>query len=194
MSEHLFPYIFAAAIMVAVLLLSYLVRNSSKRDVMDHKSRSLSKPVSSPVSVSTRNIVSVGGYYDRTDADLAFEERVRDQCNFVIKKTFYAKLAGVTFPNVDGTKRLPVVRICRVGEVLLLTPDDSIVGHPGAVAIHRSTGGQLGYLDARLAGEVRRDGLTKWVCVFRRNLYKPETKILAGAVLYMARLRENEAA
>jgi hypothetical protein len=148
------------------------------------------KPQTKPVAPRPMvTVVSRG--YEQTEADFAFEDKVRDKCDYVIKGMFYAHVAGVTYPNADGSQRLQVIRKSRVGEVLLLVPDDSIPGHPGAVAIHRSEGGQLGYLDARLAGETLRDGIEKYVCVFRRNLYKPDTQILAGAIICMARMQEN---
>jgi hypothetical protein len=190
MGSEIIIFLIAAGIVALLWLLSPLWKEPARPPVAP-------LVIPSPRAVDVRptipaiRVISHHGF-EQTEVDERFEVRVYGDCEYAIAKMFYAKVAGVTFPNADGTKRLPVVRACRVAEILVLVPDDSIPDHPGAVGVHRAGGGQLGYLDARLAGEVRRAGLHKYHCVFRRKLYKPDTQIVAGAVLCMCRLQEKD--
>jgi hypothetical protein len=67
---------------------------------------------------------------------------------------FHAKVVGVSNINADGTSRQAVITKCHPREILRLKHDKENAFDPNAVAVLRSTGEQLGYLDADLAAEV----------------------------------------
>jgi hypothetical protein len=69
----------------------------------------------------------------------------------------FTKVAGVTHDNADGTSRQTVIAACQLGEKLDLIHDDKNAYDPNAIEVRRASGEQLGYLSARLAGEVARD-------------------------------------
>jgi single-stranded-DNA-specific exonuclease len=68
--------------------------------------------------------------------------------------TFKTRIAGVTHSNRDGTKRQALIARCKAGESLTLRREPENPYDEGAIAVHRSTGEQLGYMpggDTRLA-------------------------------------------
>ncbi len=71
-------------------------------------------------------------------------------------RTFATKVVGVTRRNVDGRSRQDVIRDCAIGDDVLLVPEPDNPADPHAIAVYRSNGHQIGYLDRRLAGEVSR--------------------------------------
>lgn len=71
-------------------------------------------------------------------------------------RTFATKVVGVTRRNADGRSRQDVIRDCAIGDDLLLVPEPDNPADPHAIAVYRSNGHQIGYLDRRLAGEVSR--------------------------------------
>lgn len=167
-------------------LFSYLA--SRRRVPIVDAKRELPKPAPITLNISFQPLQR----YRQTEEDVEFERLLRKCCNGPLEKLFYAKVVGVTFPNADGSRRLQVIQECAIGEALQLMHHTEIAGYPDAVGVHRVGGGQLGYLESRLAGEVLRDeGGKRWVAVFRRPLQHPETGRLAGAVLCMIRLGPN---
>lgn len=61
-------------------------------------------------------------------------------------KTWHSKVAGVTYPNDDGTSRQAILKKCRVGEALTLS-HEPMPESPYAVAVRRASNGeQLGWL------------------------------------------------
>jgi hypothetical protein len=61
-------------------------------------------------------------------------------------KSFFTKVAGVTFDNDDGSCRQRVIARCSVGENLTLVPDPGNRFDSSAVKVVRSNGEQLGFL------------------------------------------------
>jgi HIRAN domain len=111
------------------------------------------------------------------------------------EKAFYTKVAGASHPNVDGSSRAQIIKKCEVFECLNLVWEQDNKFDPNAVAVRRvNTGQQLGYLDARLAGEVvhalKRRGPC-WTALFRHPTHHPETGKVVGAVLYMIRFSDT---
>lgn len=66
-------------------------------------------------------------------------------------RSFYTKVAGVTFANDDGSRRQKIIPRCGVGESLRLVryPDDPF--DPGAIAVLRRSGEQLGFIPAHVS-------------------------------------------
>jgi hypothetical protein len=204
-------FIVVGAVFAVVIVFSFLVKAYREKAVVPPIATP--KPPLSPAPASKRTSVRAPGWvplseaiakwnvpvrivnrldfpgsgYVKTDADIAFEGSLGRRFES-IERVLYDSVAGINHPNSDGSKRLPVIRKCRELEFLLMVPDDLILDHPMAVTLHRAKGGQLGFLNARLAGELRRDGLDKWACVFRRKIYKPDTKIVRGAVICLVRI------
>jgi hypothetical protein len=111
-------------------------------------------------------------------------------------KSFYAKIAGTSHANPDGTSRAAIIDKCETFDILRLEAEPENPVDPNAVAVFRVEGGQLGYLDARLAGEATRDAKGHggcWVAIFRHKNHHPETGAVVGAVLYMIRLTKEAA-
>lgn len=127
--------------------------------------------------------------YQQTDEDIDFEQRVREAIGEqFIEKAFYVKVVGVTFRNGDGSRRLPIIRKCQMFESLQLRHDTSDTRFPEAVGVHRKDGGQLGFLDARLAAEVLRAARAGycWFPVFRGpNQHEGRT---VGGIVYLMKL------
>ena len=110
-------------------------------------------------------------------------------------KSFYTKVAGTSHRNSDGTLRSRIIDECSLFESLELRPEPENEFDPNAIAVRRwETGEQLGYLEARLAGEIARDQVKhgpRWIAAFRRKSRHPETGRVVGAVLYMIRLTDE---
>lgn len=65
-----------------------------------------------------------------------------------------ARVAGVTFPNADGTERQDVIASCEPGEQLVLMHDPGNEYSECAVRVLRQNGTQLGYAPEYLAEEI----------------------------------------
>lgn len=74
-------------------------------------------------------------------------------------RSFFTKIAGVTFRNPDGSSRQRIIRECRVGEALLLTREPDNPVDKFAVAVRRINGQQLGYLGQQITREGHSSGL-----------------------------------
>src|SRR5690349_2849755 len=64
-------------------------------------------------------------------------------------KAFFSKIAGVSFDNADGSSRQALLAHCGVGERLHLVREAENPHDDEAVAVHRTSGGQLGYITER---------------------------------------------
>ena len=65
-----------------------------------------------------------------------------------------AQIAGVQFPNDDGSDRWHVANALTVGEVLALRAEPSNQFDENAIAIHNQSGFQVGYIPAFLSSPV----------------------------------------
>jgi len=151
-------------------------------------SSSDAEPVKQDQPVTVSRIDALGADQEKTKEDIAFEANLASRFDRVIDKIIYDQLAAFEGENSDGTKRISVMRSCKAGELLLLKSAGSISSDVDVVSVHREYGPKLGYVEAGLAGELRRDGLRKWACVFRKKVFRPNTKSSSGAVLCLIRL------
>jgi len=71
----------------------------------------------------------------------------------LIERYIFAHIAGVTFPNPDGTSRQVVLCRCKPMQLLVLKWESENPVSQTAVAVHLETGEQLGYLESRLGTE-----------------------------------------
>lgn len=71
-------------------------------------------------------------------------------------KTFYARLAGGTYQNPDGSSRQAVIAQLKPCEELQLVPEPENDIDPNAIRVMAPSGQQIGYLESRLAGETVR--------------------------------------
>jgi hypothetical protein len=134
---------------------------------------------------------SSGGYV-QSDEDRMFEAAFETGFEGQTDKNFYAKVAGASHPNDDGSSRANVISQCVIMELLVLRTQPNNPYDPNAISIHRKNGDQLGYIDARLAGEITRDIKhygPRWVVLFRKATHHPESGSVVGAVIYVARLK-----
>jgi len=66
----------------------------------------------------------------------------------------FAKVAGVTFPNEDGTERQAIIKNCRAGESLILRHDPDNGYSQFATQVLRQTGQQIGHAPEYLAEQI----------------------------------------
>jgi hypothetical protein len=66
----------------------------------------------------------------------------------------FAKVAGVTFPNDDGSERQEIIRRCKVGEHLILRHDANSQYSAFATQVLRTNGEQLGHAPEYLADRI----------------------------------------
>ena len=67
---------------------------------------------------------------------------------------FFSKVVGVTYQNPDGSDRQTIIAECEPLERLELVNEGDNPVDANAIAVRRSSGGQLGYMSAALAAEV----------------------------------------
>lgn len=68
-------------------------------------------------------------------------------------EVFYTKIAGVSYPNADGTQRQQIIDKCTIGEKLLLVREPQNPANPKAIGVFRSNGEQLGYISIGVGGD-----------------------------------------
>lgn len=73
-----------------------------------------------------------------------------------VRKRFPTKVVGVTRKNNDGTSRQKIIKQLRTGQELELVPEPDNPFDSDAIKVCTKRGEQVGYLEARLAGEVAR--------------------------------------
>jgi hypothetical protein len=67
-------------------------------------------------------------------------------------KTFYTRVAGVTFTNANGSDRQAVVSRCRAGDRVRFVREPDNPRDPFAVKVVRRNGEQVGYLPSEVVG------------------------------------------
>lgn len=86
----------------------------------------------------------------------AFDDFLDRQVEVTNGKSFYARLAGVTHADRGGTPRQGAIADLRSCDELQLVPEPDNPYDPNAVMVLAPDGRQVGYLEARLAGETVR--------------------------------------
>lgn len=66
---------------------------------------------------------------------------------------FQTNIAGVTFNNENGTSRQVIIRLCKVGDLLILK-HEPVEQDENAIKVFRMNGDQLGFLPKGYAPEV----------------------------------------
>jgi HIRAN domain len=117
--------------------------------------------------------------------DAAFEKHIASHTN----KYFNTKIAGISFPNPDGSSRPSIIKKCEPMEVLRLELDPNNPVDPNAIAVKRVDGSQLGYLESRIASELHRDAgkPMSWSAIFKHANRHPSTDEVVGAVIVLTR-------
>ena len=108
------------------------------------------RAVSKPRLVVTATV----HYPERPDHSAEIEQWLTSHPEF--DKWFFSSIAGVTHRNNDGSSRQKAIKKCQPFEMLKLTPEPNNQFDPNAIAVFRTTGEQLGYLERRLASETCR--------------------------------------
>ena len=102
----------------------------------------------------------------RVEKEKANEERRRDREEYAQKMRLrhnFAKVAGVTFPNDDGSERQEIIRRCKAGEHLILRHQPDNAYSEFAVQVLRKNGQQIGHAPEYLA---------EWICKELRAGYR----------------------
>lgn len=95
---------------------------------------------------------------DRDDEDLTISITATIETH---SQTFKVRLAGVSHDNDDGTSRQALLARCKPGERVELRREPDNAYDPYAIAVHRTSGEQIGYIpagDRRLAEHIDRGG------------------------------------
>ncbi len=131
----------------------------------------------------------------REAADTEFESGIAEVVPIQYRdKAFFNRVAGTSHRNDDHTSRAKIIDECSALESLDLISEPDNRFDPNAIAVRRTTGEQLGYLESRLAGEVTRDQSKhgpRWIAVFRHKNFNPETDRVVGATIYLIRVSED---
>jgi restriction system protein len=93
-------------------------------------------------------------------------------------RSFFTKVAGVTFNNDDGSRRQTIIARCSVGEQLVLVRDPSNRFDAGAVKVMRSNGEQLGFLPEHITRGGHSSGMA-W-CMDRGDTFRCAISSLTG--------------
>ena len=62
--------------------------------------------------------------------------------------SFYTKVVGVAFQNLDGTDRQKILRKCRIGEQLALRREYDNPKDPDAIGVYRLNGEKIGHISS----------------------------------------------
>jgi hypothetical protein len=178
-----------ACVVIATIVV-HVLRQSKVVGVRNEPSISEVKSRVPPISIS------IGlGTYEQSDEDRAFENVILNAQTLPIEKFFYTKLVGTSHDNDDGSSRVKAISDCHVGANLGMRLEPENKFDPNAIAIMFDNR-QLGYLDARLAGEttrdIKRNGFRYGVYLRRPTLH-PTTNRIVGAVLLMIRFTKESA-
>jgi hypothetical protein len=94
-----------------------------------------------------------------------FVEKILAEMGSKIVRHFFAKVVGTSHPNSDGSSRQEALRHLWQGEPVLFRHDVNNAFSKHAMAVHRRSGEQLGYLDDRLGRETlnRMDAGEAWI-------------------------------
>ena len=78
---------------------------------------------------------------------------------------FFTSVAGVTYPNRDGSNRQTIIAKCRAGEPIVLDAEPANPQHETAVRVLRKDSSQIGYVVQRMATHLITDlaGVTAFV-------------------------------
>jgi len=94
----------------------------------------------------------------RVDREKEKEERKRLREEEIARtmrlRHSFAKVAGVTFPNDDGSERQAIIRRCKSGERLILRHDPDNEYSEFAIQVLRENGEQLGHAPEYLAERI----------------------------------------
>jgi len=124
-------------------------------------------------------------YPDSDAFDAAFEKHIASHTD----KYFSAKIAGASFANADGSSWPSIIKKCEPMELLRLELEPDNPADPNAIAVKRVDGSQLGYLERRVATELRRDAGKpySWSAIFKQANHHPTSDEVVGAVIVLTR-------
>lgn len=175
--------------MIAIIVISlrwFLDKNSRSID----NSASLAPPCTSPAPA-----IKVSQNAFLGDFEL-FEALVIQLQKRSVERTFYTTVAGTSHKNDDGTSRIAAIRKCERGEVLQMLMQPNNPYDPNAIAVFFEQQ-QLGYLNARLAGQISRDwkrnGSRHQLYFFQATRH-PETNKVVGATMLVLRFATPDTA
>ena len=86
----------------------------------------------------------------------AFEDWMDERAREVQGSWFDGKVAGVSRDNPNGSSRQAIARALQPQDELQLVPEPDNPYDPNAIAVYTADNEQVGYLEARLAGELTR--------------------------------------
>jgi HIRAN domain-containing protein len=131
-------------------------------------------------------------YEPYADSDESIAEWVRS--NPEIDKWFWSKVAGVIHVNRDGTSRQEILKRCESREPLRLVPEPDNPVDRDAIAVLRTNGEQLGYLDRRLAGEThtRMQKGERWEAMLTAVTGRDHPHAWLGANIVLYRLKNRD--
>jgi hypothetical protein len=122
--------------------------------------------------------------------DAAFEKHIAPR----VDSYFFTRIAGVSFRNSDGSRRPQIIDKCDPMEQLRLEAEPANPADPQAIAVKRTDGAQLGYLERRVAGDLHRDAGKpfSWSAIFKHANRRPGTEEIVGATIVLTRSRMED--
>lgn len=152
-------------------------------------------PTKSSLSIHGNSAIYRSGNHNQTEEDLLFERLFDEHFGRFAQKAFYAKVAGTSHRNGDRTSRTVAIGKCEIFDELALNHEPDNPHDSNAIKIiHKKTGAQLGYVDARHAADIiahcKRGG--SYFAFFRRATRHPETNRIVGAVYLLIRARTEK--
>jgi hypothetical protein len=122
--------------------------------------------------------------------NLQFEARISRLIPAAVRtNAFYAKVAGGSHTNPDGTSHAAVIKKCKTFDILRLEVKSENPFAANAVAVFSETGEQMGYLDSGLTRGAQWN-VARWIAIFRHQKRDSETGAVVGAIVYMIHLTE----
>jgi hypothetical protein len=121
--------------------------------------------------------------------DAAFEKHIAPHTD----KYFSTRIAGASDLNADGSRRTSIIEKCEPMELLRLEVEPTHPVDSKGIAVKRSDGSQLGYLQRRVASDLHRDAgePVSWSAIFKRAERHPATEEVVGAVIVLTRSKLN---
>jgi hypothetical protein len=184
---------FVTVVLLFVIVRTIFVLRSSKSGSTTFPATTPAKPAlhDDPISKLTDHEFNAWlKDEDSEDRQGWSEESVLSSMPRLVERHFYAKIAGTSHKNDDGTSRIAAIKKCSPGDMLGSAWEYDNPYDPNAVAISLE-GHQLGYLDARLAGETVRDAKRhgwRQLHYFVHANRDPTSGNTKGATIFVVRL------
>lgn len=102
------------------------------------------------------------------------------------------KIAGVTFPNEDGTNRQDLIKQLKIEEELILEKEDNNPYDSNALRILNKNKQMIGYIKKTLAQDIRTGMKNGWVYKAKVSMITGQDKQTTGCNIVIEATKESE--